>query len=179
MAGSGAEKHRVFSKDTGIVNGRDMLSKLLFAWSLMAACVVIHAVGLTIALRWLKHCAVLEKERFVPLTWILILLAGATILLHMLEISVWALFYFWQGCLPDLDSAFYFSAVTYTTTGYGDVILPQAWRMVGAVEALTGILMCGWSTGFFFAVVSRIISRPSSKSAAAELCHEAIEPPSP
>ena len=57
--------------------------------------------------------------------------------------------------MPDLDSAIYFSAVTYTTTGYGDLVLPEDWRMVGAVEALTGILMCGWSTAFFFTVVSR------------------------
>ena len=53
----------------------------------------------------------------------------------------------------------YFSAVTYTTTGYGDVVLPERWRLSSAVEALTGILMCGWSTGFFFAIVSRINQR--------------------
>jgi hypothetical protein len=58
--------------------------------------------------------------------------------------------------MPDLQSALYFSAVTYTTTGYGDLVLSKEWRLVGAVEALTGILMCGWSTGFFFAVVSRL-----------------------
>jgi hypothetical protein len=50
------------------------------------------------------------------------------------------------GALPDLTDAFYFSAVTYTTTGYGDIVLPQAWRFGSGVEALTGILMCGWST---------------------------------
>lgn len=56
-----------------------------------------------------------------------------------------------------MTSALYFSAVTYTTTGYGDLLLPTDWRLVGAVEALTGILMCGWTTGFFFAVVSRVL----------------------
>jgi len=58
--------------------------------------------------------------------------------------------------MPGLQPALYFSAVTYTTTGYGDLLLPKGWQLVGAIEALTGILMCGWSTGFFFAVVSRI-----------------------
>ena len=56
----------------------------------------------------------------------------------------------------DVQAALYFSAVTYTTTGYGDLVLPEEWRLLGGVEALTGILMCGWSTGFFFAVVSRM-----------------------
>lgn len=58
--------------------------------------------------------------------------------------------------MPDLHSALYFSAVTYTTTGYGDLVLPTEWRLVGGGEALTGILMCGWSAAVFFAVVSRM-----------------------
>ena len=83
----------------------------------------------------------------------------------LVEITTWAIFYFWQRAMPDLQSALYFSAVTYTTTGYGDLVLPAEWRLFGAVEALTGILMCGWSTGFFFAVVSRMFETrtPSSK----------------
>ena len=76
--------------------------------------------------------------------------------LHLIEICAWALLYGWRGAMPDFQTAFYFSAVTYTTTGYGDLVLPADWRLVGAVEALTGILMCGWSTAFFFAVVSRL-----------------------
>jgi hypothetical protein len=66
------------------------------------------------------------------------------------------LVYVRNNAIADLQSALYFSAVTYTTTGYGDMVLPREWRLVGAVEALTGILMCGWSSGFFFAVVSRM-----------------------
>ena len=69
---------------------------------------------------------------------------------------MWGVFYVWQRAMPDLPTSLYFSAVTYTTTGYGDVVLPSEWRLVGAVEALTGILMCGWSTAFFFVVVSRM-----------------------
>lgn len=76
---------------------------------------------------------------------------------HLIEITVWALFFLWKQAMPDLSSALYFSAVTYTTTGYGDLVLPAEWRLVGAVEALTGILMCGWSTGFFFAVVEGML----------------------
>lgn len=142
-----------------------MVLKLLSAWLLLAVCVVIHAVGLTLALRWLRRRPPFLEGNFLLSTWILIRVAGWTLLLHMLEISLWAFFYRWKECMPDLDSAFYFSAVTYTTTGYGDLVLPESWRMVGAVEALTGILMCGWSTAFFFAVVSRKTSVPSRQAA--------------
>jgi voltage-gated potassium channel Kch len=62
-------------------------------------------------------------------------------------------------------SALYFSAVTYTTTGYGDVVLPTEWRLVGAVEALTGILMCGWSSGFWFVVVSHALQAKAAPAA--------------
>jgi hypothetical protein len=53
--------------------------------------------------------------------------------------------------------------VTYTTTGYGDLVLPPEWRLVGGIEALTGILMCGLSTGFFFAVVGRVYQGSSNR----------------
>jgi Ion channel len=132
-----------------------LISTLLIAWGLMAVCIVIHAGGVTSALRWLRRHRETEL-RFWHWTWLFTCLAGWMILLHLVEITVWALYYVRAGAMADLPSALYFSAVTYTTTGYGDLVLPADWRLFGGVEALTGILMCGWSTGFFFAVVSRM-----------------------
>ena len=142
-----------------------MLPKLLVAWALMAACVAIHATGVTSSVRWLNRQA--TTAQFWPSTWLFIRLAARIVLLHLIEITVWALFYLWAHAMPELQSALYFSAVTYTTTGYGDLLLPKEWRLVGAVEALTGILMCGLSTGFFFAVVSRALTAPAPPGDAA------------
>ena len=133
-----------------------MITKLLIAALLMALCVTVHAIGTMGALRWMQRLPALADPRFWPPTWLLIRIAAWLILLHLIEISLWALLYAWRQAMPDLQAAFYFSAVTYTTTGYGDLVLPEAWRLVGGIEALTGILMCGWSTGFFFAVVNRM-----------------------
>jgi hypothetical protein len=132
-----------------------MLSKLLAAWGLMAFCVAVHATGVTAVVRWLRKPANVTS-RYWSVTWLFVRVAGWIVLLHMIEIAAWAVVYAWRDAMPDLQSALYFSAVTYTTTGYGDLVLPQAWRLAGAIEALTGILMCGWSTGFFFAIVSRM-----------------------
>jgi ion channel len=132
-----------------------MLSKLFSAWLLMALCVVIHAGGVSAALRRIRGQPV-HYAQFWRWTWLFICVAGWMILLHLLEIAAWAVFFVWKNAMSDLPTALYFSAVTYTTTGYGDLVLPQEWRLVGGVEALTGILMCGWSTGFFFAVVTRL-----------------------
>jgi len=137
-----------------------MISKLLAAWCLLALTVAIHAAGLSAMLPGIR--SVLPGRRFWPLTWRLLSVAWRLVLLHLAEIVVWGLFYWWQKCLPDAESSFYFSAVTYTTVGYGDLVLPQEWRLVGAVEGLTGILMCGLSTGLFFAVVSKYLAATSA-----------------
>ena len=120
----------------------------------MAVCVVIHATGLAWAVRWLRRRPV--TPRFWDLCWLFVRLAALMIVLHLGEIAVWGLIYVWRGAMDDMTSGLYFSAVTYTTTGYGDLVLPAESRLLGAVEALTGILMCGLSTASFFAVVSRI-----------------------
>jgi hypothetical protein len=127
----------------------------------MALCVVIHATGVTVALRRVRGHAI-GRPRASRWIGLFVGLAGWIVLLHLLEISSWAVVYVWDEAMPDLSSALYFSAVTYTTTGYGDLVLSKEWRLVGAVEALTGILMCGWSTGFFFAVVSRLYADSES-----------------
>ena len=132
-----------------------MLSRLPIALVLMALCVTIHASGVSWALRQLRRRRTPTLE-FWSTTRLFVFVAGWIVLLHVAEIGVWALFYLWRDAMPDLAAALYFSAVTYTTTGYGDLVLAEGWRIVGGVEALTGILMCGWSTGFFFAVVNRV-----------------------
>jgi hypothetical protein len=135
-----------------------VVTKLLIGGSLMALSVLIHASGVTWALGRLRAVSDSMQE-FWRGTWVFILVAAWIILLHLFEVVVWAAFYFWKDAMPDMSSALYFSAVTYTTTGYGDLVLPAEWRLIGGIEALTGILMCGWSTGFFFAVVGRMSER--------------------
>jgi hypothetical protein len=78
------------------------------------------------------------------------------VMLHFGEIAIWGLFYWWQGCFANALAAFYFSGVTYTTVGYGDLVLASPWRLLAPVESLIGVLMCGLSTGFFFFLLSRI-----------------------
>jgi Ion channel len=131
-----------------------MLSKLLIAWCLLAACVMTHAVGITWVVRMLRRRT--APHGVWGWTWQFIHVAALIVLLHLAEIAAWAALYTWGRAMPDLQTALYFSAVTYTTTGYGDLVLPVEWRLIGGIEALTGILMCGWSTGFFFAAVSRM-----------------------
>ena len=134
-----------------------MIAKLLMASCLVAITVIIHAMGLGMVLSHVLHSSARPDTRFWPITWLLIRVAWFLIVIHLFEIAVWALFFWWQNCLPDVRSSFYFSGVTYATIGYGDLVLPKEWQLFGPLEGLTGILMCGLSAAFFFVIVSKML----------------------
>jgi|SRR5882724_5974291 len=140
--------------DDDMINA-GIIAKFLIASFLVAATVIIHAAGLGMALSHALHSTGGPERRFWPITWLLIRIAWLLIVIHMFEITVWALFFWWEKCLPNVESAFYFSGVTYATLGYGDLLLPKEWRLFGPLEALTGNLMVGLSIAFFFVVVSK------------------------
>ena len=142
-----------------------MLTKLLVAFGLMSVCVVLHAAGLTVVIRRLEGSLPSFAHKQGRQLRLLIAVASWAVLLHLAEITVWALYYAGGGGMPDLDAALYFSAVTYTTVGYGDLVLPAEWRLVGGIEALTGILMCGWSTAYFLAIVNQVFIRNAAATA--------------
>jgi hypothetical protein len=132
-----------------------MLRELLNAFVIVSICVVIHAGGIVIFARFLSR-------RFPPAelatvgrqTLLLILVFGMVISLHLIETGVWAGFYFWNNLFPDYETSLYFSLGTYSTIGYGDVVLPQRWRLLGGIEGISGVLLCGLSGAFIFAVLN-------------------------
>ena len=86
----------------------------------------------------------------------------AVIVLHGIVILLWAGGYRCL-CLPSWESAFYFSASSYATVGYGDVILPAKWRLLGPLESMVGMLMAGVSIGLLFAAVTHLVDGESAK----------------
>src|SRR5687768_9986946 len=99
-----------------------MLFNFVAAWCLMVSCVILHAAGTAVMFRWLLRCG-LPAHALWPWTKFFVHLSGVVVLSHLAQIALWASFYFWQRAMPDFASALYFSAVTYTTTGYGDLVL--------------------------------------------------------
>lgn len=142
-----------------------MFTLICTACALVGVTVMIQAVGFAVVLRMLMRMHGAAQTAVWPIIRTVVILMLVLTLIHFVEICVWGLFYFWQGCFPDFESAFYFSGVTYTTTGYGDVVLPKPWRILAPLEAQTGILMFGLSTGLFFAVVFRLISNRTNHQA--------------
>jgi ion channel len=126
---------------------------------LVALTVIVHAVGLMLIFAWVSHSHLTKEKRFWGGTWLVIRVAWALLLVHVIGIGAWAIFYWRNHSMPDLESAVYFSGVTYTSVGYGDLVLSKPWRVLAPVEALTGLLMGGLSTGFFFALVSTLVAK--------------------
>jgi voltage-gated potassium channel len=84
----------------------------------------------------------------------------AMVVLHILQIVLWAGSYRWLF-LPSWESAFYFSASSYSTVGYGDIVLPKVWRILGPMESVMGVLMCGISVSALFAIATRLVEAGS------------------
>jgi hypothetical protein len=127
--------------------------------ALIAITILVHGYGTTLWIGYLlRHYlsadgSFLVKKRL-P---ILIVTALVLIFLHLVEIFVWALTY--RAVAPveieSLEAAMYFSAVTFTTLGYGDITLNSEWRVLSGFEAINGILLVGWTTAFLYAVIQR------------------------
>jgi hypothetical protein len=138
-----------------------MIMLLLLLFLLVSACVVIHGLGMALGLRWIRRIRPALDQHFGMWSSFLILIrvVYGLLILHLLQIIVWAACYLWSGCFADFETAFYYSATSYSTVGYGDVIPPGNWRILGSVEAVTGVLMFGWSTGVLFSVVNHLQER--------------------
>lgn len=87
------------------------------------------------------------------------------LLIHMLEAALWAFFFLWQKGLPDFASALYFSLTSYATIGYGDILLKENLRLVGAAEGLVGSLMVGWSVALLVALLQWMVKNSHAPSA--------------
>lgn len=139
-----------------------MITLVLCALGLTAVTVMMHGAGTAAcARRFTAH----RMSGFAP-AWLVSLL----LLLHLAEALVWALFMVLIGALPSVEAAAYFSLTSYTTVGYGDVLLPERWRLLGPIEAAVGILMLGWSTGILVAVIGAAYreQRPTLESREAQ-----------
>jgi voltage-gated potassium channel len=87
---------------------------------------------------------------------LLVRFTGVIFVSHIFQILLWAGFYRWN-CFRSWESAFYFSTASYSTVGYGDVVLPNLWRNLGPLESVTGVLMCGLSVSLLFAIVTFLV----------------------
>lgn len=76
---------------------------------------------------------------------------------HLIEIAAWATLFVVCGEFADFATAYYHSAVNYTSLGYGDIIMSSNWKLPGPLETTNGMLLFGVSTAMIFAVIQRLV----------------------
>lgn len=132
--------------------------ELIVATVMVAGTVTLHLIGLGLLLAMLRRHRRLRSRALALIANAIAILASAfgLFVLHTAEIWSWALLYLQLGVFNDLENALYFSTSSYVTIGYGDIVLPVGFRILGAIEGANGIILLGWSTAFFFAVVDRM-----------------------
>ena len=138
-----------------------LLEKLVIAITVMFLCTFIHAMFMiagdklvTRRVGRLKTPGHLFARA--ALLWLVIMWMFIGI---CLESSIWALMYLFTpelAVLSDVQSAFYFSLVTYTTLGYGDIVLTGDFRVLSAIQAANGVIIFGWTTALIIYYIQEI-----------------------
>ena len=120
----------------------------------------VQCAGVAALISWLRTVASSDTQKH-GISHSAALVMRATIAIVLLQgtiILLWACCYR-RLCLLSWNSAFYFSATSYSTVGYGDVVLPSKWRLLGPLESMMGVLMCGISVSLLFALITRLVDK--------------------
>lgn len=133
-----------------------MLNQLALATIMVVLTVTVHLIGLNLVMRLLRsHSRFIRKLSITPLTLLLTASLGI-FAIHTLEMWLYAALYLALGAFNDFEAALYFSTSTYAAIGYGDLLMPFGWRVLGAIEGATGIIMFGWSTAFLVSLLAKL-----------------------
>ena len=138
-----------------------MIISIVLGLLAMSACLALQAATLTYAVRYFVWAGTRDKGRsparvaFVQLATLMACLMVGT----LIQILIWALLYRLTGLLDDFETAAYFSGVTFTTLGYGDVLLTGRLRFLAVLQAASGVMMFGLSTAALLAATQRQLSK--------------------
>src|SRR5438034_7014504 len=127
----------------------DYVRLVLLAVALLATCVTVQSLGMLVLIRWLSRVRrVLESRSTYLRVALLLRLFVGIVLLHLVQVGLWAVVFWRAQELPNVDTALYFSLATYTTIGFGDVVVGPGWRVLAVVDGLTVIRPVACSRSF-------------------------------
>ena len=139
-----------------------LLDQILLGAGMVGVCVVIHVAAIVVLLAFMRRHGYewLRWRYYTGATLIMMLIVVWLLFAHTAEIWVWAVLYIHLGEFTDMTTALYFSTVTFTTLGYGDITLTQKWQLLSSLESAGGILLFGISTGASVAALTAILNPP-------------------
>lgn len=137
-----------------------MLTNLLLAAVMVIITVLTHFIGLLrlLHLLGLRGHGFNPRESTAGQGALLVAVMLGVFVIHAIEIVEYAVVYLFIGALDTLESALYFSTTSFSSIGYGDVVLAPKWRLLSAIEGLNGLILIGWSTAFLMSLMTRLRS---------------------
>jgi hypothetical protein len=136
-----------------------VLVPLILGCIAIGCTIVIHGAALAANLYFVRHERALGRTGasfWIDLSIVTVALMLA-LLAHLIAIGLWAILLVLLGEFQAFQLAFYHSAMNYTSLGYGDIVMSPAWKLLGPIEAVDGLLMFGVSTAMVFAVIQRLV----------------------
>ena len=129
---------------------------------MLVLCVLVHGIGLFTLSRVLGSDIEKRFENVQPLsfrgTGFTLIMVASIILIHFIEVWLFAFLYDYLRALPTFQDALYFSTISYSTIGYNDASIAEDWRMIAALEGMLGVILLGWSTAFLVRVLGKLES---------------------
>ena len=137
-----------------------MLKMVLIGVALVILTTIIQAGFMYAGIHTLAHrfSGVAHSPRLLPKALLVSVFTAWMFLGMVIESLVWAAYYLVNAniVLPDVATAVYFSLVTFTTVGYGDVVVSGDWRLLAALQAANGAILFGWTTALIFYVIQKV-----------------------
>ncbi len=134
-----------------------MLLNVVIATALMMGTTAVHAAGMmwALSLRGKTQGRLMPQRQHSPVYQV----SRVVILMFcvsLVEVLLWAATYLALNAIEGFEKAVYFSMVTFTTLGYGEIVLDERWRLLASFEAANGIIMFGWTAAIVIASVQRV-----------------------
>jgi len=138
-----------------------MLMVLLIGGVTLVVCLAIQVFALVLILRYLLRWSAQRRKApgILASFWAICFVALASFLSHLVQTGIWAALFVRLGQFADFSAAYYHSLVNLSSLGYGDVVMEDPWRLLGAMEAASGVLLFGVTAGALVAIMSSLFSQ--------------------
>jgi hypothetical protein len=135
------------------------VEELIWGCVLLALTLIIHALGVYRVVRTSAGVTVWAEARLPGLrAAVFVVTILSIVVLHLIEVLLWATFFTWKDAQPNASSAFYNTLVNYTTLGAG--YLPIRWRLLEGMLGMAGLLCFAFSTSAVLALAQRLVQLP-------------------
>ena len=138
-----------------------MLKILAIGLPVMLLCLMIQAALTGVSVQYFLRRVSADALHLKTMGNIRLLMAVMLILMlgNLLQIAIWGALFLWLGEFSELAEAVYHSAVNYASLGYGDIVMSKNWKLLGPLEAVNGVLMCGMTAGVLMGMLQAQIKQ--------------------